>query len=210
MGVSGRRSRCRSRVMWEPGLDRHEWESEMQGLEDDMRENPAEALPELDALVLRMLEQTGYDLGDPVAREGEEREIVAEYLAAREITQASERGSEAISPGDIAAAINGYRAVYDYIVANRSAVDADITLSGEVEEKFLRHGGSAVLGSGGRCRPPARRNERARPGRRGGAARASHRRSSDRGDDAYAGKRRGARDRLLHLGRAAACGRAPT
>ena len=120
--------------MWEPGLDRHEWESEMQGLEDDMRESPAEALPELDGLVLRMLEQTGYDLGDPVAREGEEREIVAEYLAAREITQASERGAAEISPGDIAAAINGYRAVYDYIVANRSAVDADITLSGEVEE----------------------------------------------------------------------------
>jgi hypothetical protein len=120
--------------MWEPGLDRHEWESEMQALEDDMRENPAESLPELDALVLRMLEETGYDLGDPVAREGEEREIVAEYLAAREITQASERGSADISPGDIAAAINGYRAVFDYIVANRSAVDADITLSGEVEE----------------------------------------------------------------------------
>jgi hypothetical protein len=120
--------------MVEPGLDRHEWESEMQALEDEMRENPAEALPELDALVLRMLEETAYDLGDPVAREGEEREIVAEYLAAREITQASERGSDEISPGDIAAAINGYRAVYDYIVANRSAVDADITLSGEVEE----------------------------------------------------------------------------
>jgi hypothetical protein len=120
--------------MWEPGLDRHEWESEMQALADEMRENPAEALPELDALVLRMLEETGYDLGDPVAREGEEREIVAEYLASREITQASERGSDDISPGDIAAAINGYRAVYDYIVANRSAVDADIALSGEVEE----------------------------------------------------------------------------
>src|SRR6476620_4907595 len=83
MGVSGRLSRCRSRVMWEPGLDRHEWESEMQALEDDMRESPAEALPELDALVLRMLEETGYDIADPVAREGEEREVVAEYLAAR-------------------------------------------------------------------------------------------------------------------------------
>jgi hypothetical protein len=120
--------------MWEPGLDRHEWESEMQALEDDMRESPAEALPELDALVLRMLEETGYDIADPVAREGDEREIVAEYLAAREITQASERGSDALSPGDIGAAINGYRAVFDYIVSNRSAVDADITLSGEVEE----------------------------------------------------------------------------
>jgi hypothetical protein len=120
--------------MWEPGLDRHEWESEMQALEEDMREAPAEALPELDALVLRMLEETGYDIGDPVAREGDEREVVADYLAAREITQASERGSDELSLGDIAAAINGYRAVFDYIVANRSAVDAEITLSGEAEE----------------------------------------------------------------------------
>jgi hypothetical protein len=120
--------------MYEPGLDRHEWESEMQALEDDMRENPAEALPELDALVHRMLEQTGYDLGDPVARDGEEREVVSEFLAAHEITTAAERGSDELSPGDTAAAINGYRAVFDYIVANRSATDADITLSGEVEE----------------------------------------------------------------------------
>jgi hypothetical protein len=120
--------------MYEPGLDRHEWESELQALEDDMRDSPAEALPELDALVHRMLAETGYDLEDRVAREGEEREVVAEYLAAHEITTASERGSEEVSPGDVAAAINGFRAVFDYIVANRSAVDADVTLSGEVEE----------------------------------------------------------------------------
>jgi hypothetical protein len=65
--------------MYEPGLDRHEWESEMQALE------------------------------------------------------AWERGSGELSPGDIAASINGYRAVFDYIVANRSMVDADITPAGEPE-----------------------------------------------------------------------------
>jgi len=121
--------------MYEPGLDRRDWESELQALEDDMRENPAEALPELDALVRRMLDETGYDLADPVAREGDEREVVSEYLAAHEITSASERGSDELSPGDIAAAINGYRAVFDYIVSNRSAADADITLSGDVAEE---------------------------------------------------------------------------
>jgi hypothetical protein len=120
--------------MYEPGLDRHEWEGELQALEEDMRDSPAEALPELDALVRRMLEHSGYDIDDPVAREGDEREVVAEYLAAREITVALERGSEDLSPGDVAAAINGFRAVFDYIVTSRSAVDADISLSGEVEE----------------------------------------------------------------------------
>ena len=117
--------------MYEPGLDRHEWEGEMQALEDEIRESPAEALRELDDLVARMLEETGYDLDDLVVREGEEREVVAEFLAAREITEAYERGSEELSPGDIAAAINGYRAVFDYVITNRSLVDADITPAGE-------------------------------------------------------------------------------
>ena len=117
--------------MYEPGLNRHEWESELRALEDDLAENPAEALPELDGLVARMLEETGYDLTDPVVREGDEREVVAEFLAAHEITQASERGSDELSPGDVAAAINGYRAVFDHIVAERATADADLDAANE-------------------------------------------------------------------------------
>ena len=93
----------------------------MQALEEQLGENPAEALPELDGLVARMLEGTGYEVDDPVAREGDDREVVAEFLAAREITQLAERGEDDVGPGDVAAAINGYRAVYDYVIANRSA-----------------------------------------------------------------------------------------
>jgi hypothetical protein len=109
--------------MVEPGLDRHEWESEMQALEDQLGENPAEALPELDRLLERMLEETGYDLADPVVREGDEREVVSEFLAAREITQLLEKDQGDVGPGDVAAAINGYRAVFEYIVSNRSTLD---------------------------------------------------------------------------------------
>jgi hypothetical protein len=112
-------------LMYEPGLDRHEWESEMEALEDQLVESPAEALPELDGLVARMLEESGYDVGDPVAREGDDREVVAEFLAAREITRLSERGSEEVGPGDVAAAINGYRAVFDHLVSSRAS-DADL------------------------------------------------------------------------------------
>ncbi len=53
------------------------------------------------------------------------------------------------------------------------------------------------------------RTERARPGRRRGAARDPHRRPSCRGDDADAGARRGARARLLPLGGPAAAQRVP-
>jgi hypothetical protein len=112
--------------MSEPGLDKHMWVSEMDALEEQLGENPAEALPELDDLVARMLEETGYDLTDPVVREGDEREIVAEFLAAREITRLDERGNDEIGPGDVAAAINGYRAVYDFLVSTRTS-DADLT-----------------------------------------------------------------------------------
>ena len=96
----------------------------MQALEDQLGENPAEALPELDRLLERMLEETGYDVADPVAREGDEREVVSEFLAAREITQLTERGNGDIGPGDVAAAINGYRAVYDYLLTSRTSSEA--------------------------------------------------------------------------------------
>jgi hypothetical protein len=111
--------------MYDPGLDRHEWESEMAALEDDLRDDPASALPDLDGLIGRMLEESGYDVTDPVVREGEERELVAEFLAAREIKDAYEQGSDELSAGDIGAAINGYRAIFEYLVTNRAAADAE-------------------------------------------------------------------------------------
>ena len=121
--------------MYDPGVDRHEWESEWQALDDDLRADPAGALPELDRLVARMLDESGYDLTDPVAGEGEEREVVAEYLAAHEIVEAAERGTDELSPGDVAAAVNGLRAVFDHIVTTRAAADADLeTADAETEE----------------------------------------------------------------------------
>jgi hypothetical protein len=107
--------------MDEPGLDRHEWESEMQALEEDLEDSPAEALSELGDLVERMLKERGYNLSDPVARDGDEREVVAEYVAARETSDRVERGDEGVGPGDVAAAINGFRAIYEFIIAERDS-----------------------------------------------------------------------------------------
>jgi hypothetical protein len=107
--------------MVEPGLDRHEWESEWQSLEEQLADAPAETLPELDDLVGRMLEARGFAIDDPVALEGDEREIVAEFLAARETTRLVDSGSDDVSPGDVAAAINGYRAVFENVLAERGA-----------------------------------------------------------------------------------------
>jgi hypothetical protein len=112
--------------MYDPGASLHEWESEWEVLEDDLRTDPAHALPELDRLVSRMLAESGYELTDPVVGEGEEREVVAEYLAAHEIVEAVERDSDEVSPGDVASAINGYRAVFDHLVATRATADAEL------------------------------------------------------------------------------------
>jgi hypothetical protein len=117
--------------MDDPGETLYDWESEMATLEDDLRESPAETLSELDDLLSRMLEESGYDLTDPVVREGDEREVVSEYLAAHEITTALERGAEDISAGDVGAAINGYRLLFDYLVATHGSADADLGAADE-------------------------------------------------------------------------------
>jgi len=112
--------------VYDPGLNLHEWESEWQALEDDLRTEPAHALPEVDRLVRRMLEVSGYELTDPVVGEGDEREVLAEYLAAHEIAQAAERDADDVSPGDVAAAVNGYRSVFDHLVTTRATADAPL------------------------------------------------------------------------------------
>jgi hypothetical protein len=102
--------------MLEPGLDRHEWEGRWQSLEEELEDSPRDVLPELDLLVEQMLEERGYAVGDPVARQGDDREVVAEFLAAREITQLASADPDAVSPGEVAAAVNGYRSIYDYLL----------------------------------------------------------------------------------------------
>jgi hypothetical protein len=110
-----------------PGEELYDWQSEMASLEDDIRESPQEAVSALDDLLRRMLEDSGYDLKESVTREGDEREVVAEYLAAHEIRLLLDRGADDISPGDVAEAINDYRELFDFLVENRGSTDADFS-----------------------------------------------------------------------------------
>ena len=120
-GLKRRGSAQNARMSTEPGLDRHEWESELSALEPELDDAPREALPELLGLVERMLDERGYAPDDPVAGDGDEPEILAEYRAARETATAVERGGDDVGPGDVAAAVNGLRAVFDHLVAERRA-----------------------------------------------------------------------------------------
>ena len=107
--------------MLEPGLDRHEWESRWASLEEDLEDSPRDVLPELDELVEQLLEERGYALDDPVAREGDDREVVAEFLAARETTRLLRDDPDSVSPGDVAEAVNAYRLLYEYLIEGRAA-----------------------------------------------------------------------------------------
>jgi hypothetical protein len=101
--------------MEDPGIDRHEWESEWEALEPLVIDSPAEALPELDGLLERMLVARGFPIDAEEVDESGEREIVAEFLEARRIAEAVDRG-ETVDPGDIGAAITAYRSLYDELV----------------------------------------------------------------------------------------------
>jgi hypothetical protein len=107
--------------MFEPGLDKHEWESQWEQFEDDLKTSPAEALPEVDRLIEEMLDARGFAIDDPVVSEGDDRDVVQEFLAARETTRRVDADEDDIDPGDIAAAVNGYRSIFDYLIEERGA-----------------------------------------------------------------------------------------
>jgi hypothetical protein len=110
--------------MVEPGLDRHEWQTEWEQLEPLVVDSPAEALPELEHLVHRMLAEAGYpvDTADPVDDEGVDPEVLASYRAAREVTRMVDRGED-YDPGDVGQAVGLYRSIYEHVLTR----DADLS-----------------------------------------------------------------------------------
>jgi hypothetical protein len=107
--------------MVEPGLDRHEWESRWESLAEDLADSPRDVLPELDLLVAQMLQERGFAIDDPVAREGDGREVIDDFFSGRETTRLLADNPDAVSPGDIAAAVNSYRSVYEFILEEDAA-----------------------------------------------------------------------------------------
>jgi hypothetical protein len=103
----------------EPDPDVHDWESEWQQLEPLVRDSPAETLPELHDLIVRMLQERGMLDGDLVATEGADPELLAEYVAGTVVVRRLEAG-ETVDPGDIASVIGGYRSLYEFLTTERA------------------------------------------------------------------------------------------
>jgi hypothetical protein len=99
------------------GFDEHDWESTWASVEDVAEDDPDAALSQYVDLMEQMLKARGYALDDPVARPGEEPEVVRTYLAARETAERAEVGDA--SRGDVELAIDDLRALF-------------VTISGEL------------------------------------------------------------------------------
>ena len=105
--------------MRDPGLDRHDWQTEWEALEEQLEDAPGETLPEVGDLVERMLLEAGIPIEDEVANHGIEPELLVDYRSAREITRRLERGED-VDPGDIGEAVHHFRDIYGYLIADRS------------------------------------------------------------------------------------------
>jgi hypothetical protein len=104
--------------MQDPGLDRHTWETELEGLREELHESPAQALPDLANLVQRVLEERGFHLNEPSV-EDDEPELVTTYRGARDTADRAEEGEA--DPGDVAQAIEDLLFVYESIAVERPA-----------------------------------------------------------------------------------------
>jgi len=101
--------------MREPGLDRHEWETAWEELQEQLEDAPAETLPELGDLIGHMLAARGFAIDDEVADDGIEPDILVSFRSAREISLRVDRGDD-VDPSDVGEAIHSYREIYEQLI----------------------------------------------------------------------------------------------
>src|SRR5436190_18738118 len=69
----------------EPGIDEHEWVTEWEQIEPELRDSPTEAISEADDLVGRMMEARGFPLSEREGDEATEPETVREFEEAHRV-----------------------------------------------------------------------------------------------------------------------------
>jgi hypothetical protein len=106
-------------MMDEPGLDLHEWVTRWEELEEEFADDPEEALPELARFTEELLVERGFQLDEPVTAQGEDPDVVRQFLAARQLARLVEAGRG--DAEDVQTAFEGFRDIYDYVVTDRAA-----------------------------------------------------------------------------------------
>jgi hypothetical protein len=94
--------------MVEPGLDRHEWESQWASLEEDFDADPADALRQVHELMTRALMERGILDDELVTVEGTDPELVGPWAAARDLMVRLDAELD-VEEQDIREALEGYR-----------------------------------------------------------------------------------------------------
>ncbi len=101
--------------MMEPGLDRHEWQTEWEALEEELRDAPLETLPELHDLVERMMLARGFDVANPAAEGAVEPEVLVSFRTAGETSTRVDHGED-VDVGDVGEAIHIYTEIYEQLI----------------------------------------------------------------------------------------------
>lgn len=105
-------------MTFEPGLDLHEWQTRWEELQEAAAEDPVGAIPEMTRFVRQMLEERRYELNEPVTTEGEDPDLVRDFLAAREVADRIDAAQD-VDPEDVSVALENLREIYDYLVGDR-------------------------------------------------------------------------------------------
>ena len=106
--------------MHEPGLDRHEWESEWASLEEDFADDPAGSLRLVHELIGRMLKERGILDDNLVANEGADPELLRSHEAGAELVRKLDDELD-VDEADIREALENYRELFQTLVSERAA-----------------------------------------------------------------------------------------
>jgi hypothetical protein len=104
----------------EPGLDRHEWESQWASLEDDFPADPADGLRQVHDLMTRALIERGILDDERVTVDGVEPELVEPWQAARDLVVRLDAGLD-VEDQDVREALESYRELFRTLLAERPA-----------------------------------------------------------------------------------------
>jgi hypothetical protein len=104
--------------MVEPGLDRHEWESEWASLEEDFDGDPGGSLRAVHELMTRVLSERQILDDDQVAVEGADPELVGPWAAARDLVQRLDADLD-VEETDVREALEGYRELFPTLLGDR-------------------------------------------------------------------------------------------
>ena len=105
----------------EPGLDRHEWESEWASLEDDIADAPVAAVRHAHELITRMLTERAVLDESLVALEGADPEWVSSWTAGRDLVRRLEDPTYDVYVQDVVDQIEEYRGVFKTLLDERAA-----------------------------------------------------------------------------------------